>query len=153
MWWSGGEGNVHTSGSPQLCFLRTGNHILNFNTSDRYLHFKEGKAVCPGIVLHKQYSFQTFINGTYLLCLTAATRSGPENIENRLSPLAEEVSSLELAESPWLVDQLLFTVSLQKVKACIRNVSIVLSLHKHRQAGKYYLGTSVIILNLWVSKS
>lgn len=36
----------------------------------------------------------------YLLGLTAATRSGPENMENRLSPLAEEVSSLELAESP-----------------------------------------------------
>uniref|UniRef100_A0AAZ3RGI7 SS18 N-terminal domain-containing protein n=1 Tax=Oncorhynchus tshawytscha TaxID=74940 RepID=A0AAZ3RGI7_ONCTS len=26
--------------------------------------------------------------------------SGPENMENRLSPLAEDVSSLELAESP-----------------------------------------------------
>lgn len=50
--------------------------------------------------------------GTNLLCLTAATRSGPENMENRLSPLAEDVSSLELAESPWLADQLLFTASL-----------------------------------------
>lgn len=48
----------------------------------------------------------------YLLGLTAATRSGPENMENRLSPLAEEVSSLELAESPWLADQVLFTASL-----------------------------------------
>lgn len=37
---------------------------------------------------------------SYLLCLTAATRSGPENMENKLSPLAEDVSSLELAESP-----------------------------------------------------
>lgn len=55
VWCSGGEGRVHTSCSPQLCFR---------------------------------------------LCLTAATRSGPENMENRLSPLAEEVSSLELAESP-----------------------------------------------------
>lgn len=36
----------------------------------------------------------------FLLCLTAATRSGPENMENKLSPLAEDVSSLELAESP-----------------------------------------------------
>lgn len=49
---------------------------------------------------------------TYRLCLTAATRSGPENMENRLSPLAEDVSSLELAESPWLADQPLFTASL-----------------------------------------
>lgn len=37
---------------------------------------------------------------TDLLCFTAATRSGPENMENKLSPLAEDVSSLELAESP-----------------------------------------------------
>lgn len=50
----------------------------------------------------------------HLLCLTAATRSGPENMENRLSPLAEDVSSLELAESPWLADQLLFTASLKR---------------------------------------
>lgn len=34
-------------------------------------------------------------------------------MENRLSPLAEDVSSLELAESPWLADQLLFTASLR----------------------------------------
>lgn len=45
----------------------------------------------------------------YLLCLTAAIRSGPENMEKRLSPLAEEVSSLELAESPWAPDQLFVT--------------------------------------------
>lgn len=51
--------------------------------------------------------------GTYLLCLTAATRSGPENMEKRLSPLTDDVSSLELAESPWLADQLLFTASLR----------------------------------------
>lgn len=51
--------------------------------------------------------------GIYLLCLTAATRSGPENMENRLSPLAEDVSSLELAESPWFAVQLLFTASLR----------------------------------------
>lgn len=50
---------------------------------------------------------------THLLCFTAATRSGPENMENKLSPLAEDVSSLELAESPWLADQLLFTASLK----------------------------------------
>lgn len=39
--------------------------------------------------------------------------SGPENMENKLSPLAEEVSSLELAESPWVPDQLL-VISLQR---------------------------------------
>lgn len=50
---------------------------------------------------------------SYLLCLTAATRSGPENMENRLSPLAEEVSSLELAESPWAPDQPLCRLSLR----------------------------------------
>lgn len=40
------------------------------------------------------------VHFAHLLCFTAATRSGPENMENKLSPLAEEVSSLELAESP-----------------------------------------------------
>lgn len=42
----------------------------------------------------------TSVHLAHLLCFTAATRSGPENMENKLSPLAEEVSSLELAESP-----------------------------------------------------
>ncbi len=47
--------------------------------------------------------------------LTAATRSGPENMENKLSPLAEDVSSLELAESPLIADQpLLSRVSARK---------------------------------------
>lgn len=50
---------------------------------------------------------------SYLLCLTAATRSGPENMENKLSPLADDVSSLELAESPWAPDQLLCRPSLK----------------------------------------
>lgn len=57
----------------------------------------------------------------YLLCFTAATRSGPENMEKRLSPLAEDVSSLELAESPWLADQLLLMASLKKKKNKITN--------------------------------
>lgn len=56
------------------------------------------------------------LNVCYRLCLTAATRSGPENMENRLSPLAEDVSSLELAESPWLADQPLLTASLLENK-------------------------------------
>lgn len=64
-------------------------------------------------VITYEISPKEFQLWTYLLCLTAATRSGPENMENRLSPLAEEVSSLELAESPWLADQLLFTASLR----------------------------------------
>lgn len=50
---------------------------------------------------------------SYLLCLTAATRSGPENMENKLSPLADDVSSLELAESPWVPDQPLCRLSLK----------------------------------------
>lgn len=55
-----------------------------------------------------------FISGQpYLLCFTAATRSGPENMEKRLSPFAEDVSSLELAESPWFADQLLLMASLK----------------------------------------
>lgn len=56
---------------------------------------------------------QSYQGQTHLLCFTAATRSGPENMEKRLSPLAEDVSSLELAESPWLADQLLLMVSLE----------------------------------------
>lgn len=63
--------------------------------------------------------------GTYLLCLTAATRSGPENMENKLSPLAEDVSSLELAESPWLADQLLFTASLRTQPEEVLALSLV----------------------------
>lgn len=39
--------------------------------------------------------------------------SGPENMENKLSPLAEDVSSLELAESPWVPDQPLCRPSLK----------------------------------------
>lgn len=55
-----------------------------------------------------------FLSGQpYLLCFTAATRSGPENMEKRLSPFAEDASSLELAESPWFADQLLLTASLE----------------------------------------
>lgn len=58
---------------------------------ERHTHLKH----CPeeSFLMNKS-------NVCYRLCLTAATRSGPENMENRLSPLAEEVSSLELAESP-----------------------------------------------------
>uniref|UniRef100_A0A8V0Y9Y7 SS18 like 2 n=1 Tax=Gallus gallus TaxID=9031 RepID=A0A8V0Y9Y7_CHICK len=46
-----------------------------------------------------QFQFRS-ISYSQKHCNKAATRSGPENMENKLSPLAEEVSSLELAESP-----------------------------------------------------
>lgn len=59
---------------------------------------------------------------SYLLCLTAATRSGPENMENKLSPLAEDVSSLELAESPWAPDQLLCRPSLEGKEKLIHSL-------------------------------
>lgn len=39
MWWSGGEGRVHTSGSPQLCFLREEKFTLNL-ISTRTLYSK-----------------------------------------------------------------------------------------------------------------
>lgn len=70
----------------------------------------------PIIKTHESYEAMC-ISGYFanLLCFTAATRSGPENMENKLSPLAEEVSSLELAESPWVPDQL-FVTSLEDKK-------------------------------------
>lgn len=102
-WWSGGEGRVHTSGSPQLCFLQKKKKKKNRLTF--------GLISTHNVRQDKSEPVDEF--GTNLLCLTAATRSGPENMENRLSPLAEDVSSLELAESPWLADQLLFTASLR----------------------------------------
>lgn len=38
MWWSGGEGRVHTSGSPQLCFLRTETFTTLSILNDTYQH-------------------------------------------------------------------------------------------------------------------
>lgn len=38
MWWSGGEGRVHTSGSPQLCFLRTETFKALSILNDSYQH-------------------------------------------------------------------------------------------------------------------
>lgn len=38
MWWSGGEGSVHTSGSPQLCFLRTETFTTLSILKDSYQH-------------------------------------------------------------------------------------------------------------------
>lgn len=84
---------MHTSGSPQLCFLGTD-------------EFERSVSEIPLI------RARLASGRPYLLCFTAATRSGPENMEKRLSPFAEDVSSLELAESPWFADQLLLMASL-----------------------------------------
>lgn len=95
---------MQTSGSPQLCFLRTEKFTLNLIGA--YIKHTDHviTAELQGIFTRKTSKIEGKLKvsslGRYLLCLTAATRSGPENMENRLSPLAEDVSSLELAESP-----------------------------------------------------
>ncbi len=93
---------MHTSGSPQLCFLRRDIYIKpdQHSQTAQLKYFSHSRAPAGDFTVIMSRKVGESGNGTYLLCLTAATRSGPENMENRLSPLAEDVSSLELAESP-----------------------------------------------------